>query len=177
MGLFDRFKDMMSPDPAPDYPDVDDYLLDEEEEEMQYPGPQQMPQQDRQDRQDRQYPGPQYQQQRDIPPPQPVRQSVSSGSQSSLALRVFKPEKFENVPQIAEHLLNRKTIVLNLEDTNKETARRLIDFLSGVAYAIEGQIKRVGNGMFMVTPRDVELSSEPIRDESANRNAHQGETY
>ena len=71
---------------------------------------------------------------------------------NAIELKVVKPEKFENVSQIADHLLNRRTVVLNLEATNKETARRLIDFLSGVAYSIEVQLKIVANNAYVITP-------------------------
>ena len=92
---------------------------------------------------------------------QSIGQNVNIGSAmgtgmslngNSIELKVVKPDKFENVSQIADHLLNRRTVVLNLEATNKETARRLIDFLSGVAYSIEGQLKRVANNAYIITP-------------------------
>ena len=83
---------------------------------------------------------------------------------NAIELKVVKPEKFENVSQIADHLLNRRTVVLNLEATNKETARRLIDFLSGVAYSIEGQLKRVANNAYVITPSNVDVSGDHMRD-------------
>ena len=86
--------------------------------------------------------------------------SVSSGS--SIEMVVVKPEKLETVTQIADYLVDRKTILLNLEDTNKETARRLIDFLNGVAYAINGDLRKVATNTYVVTPSNVELSGEKI---------------
>ncbi len=85
-------------------------------------------------------------------------------SGSSLELKVVKPDRFDNVPQIANHLLNRRTVVLNLEDTNKETARRLLDFLSGVAYSINGNLKRVANNTYVITPCNVDVSDGPLRE-------------
>ncbi|MBQ8508300.1 MAG: cell division protein SepF [Clostridia bacterium] len=85
-------------------------------------------------------------------------------SGSSLELKVVKPERFDNVPQIANHLLNRRTVVLNLEETNKETARRLLDFLSGVAYSINGNLKRVANNTYVITPCNVDVSGDKLRD-------------
>lgn len=85
-------------------------------------------------------------------------------SGSSLELKVVKPDRFDNVPQIANHLLNRRTVVLNLEDTNKETARRLLDFLSGVAYSINGNLKRVANNTYVITPCNVDVSDGSLRD-------------
>ena len=79
---------------------------------------------------------------------------------SALELKVIRPERFETVTQIADHLINGRTVVLNLEATNKETARRMIDFLSGVAYSIEGQLKKVANNTFVITPGNVAVSGE-----------------
>lgn len=88
--------------------------------------------------------------------------SVSTGS--SIEMKVVKPDKLESVTQIADQLLDRKTILLNLEDTNKETARRLIDFLNGVAYAISGNLKKVANCTYVITPSNVDVSGEQIKE-------------
>lgn len=87
---------------------------------------------------------------------------ISSGS--SIEMKVVKPEKLESVTQIADQLLARKTILLNLEDTNKETSRRLIDFLNGVAYAINGTLKKVANNTYVITPSNVEVSGEQLHE-------------
>lgn len=79
---------------------------------------------------------------------------------TSLELKVMRPDRFESVTQIADHLLNRRTVVLNLEATNKETSRRIIDFLSGVAYSISGNLKRVANNTFVITPCNVDVSND-----------------
>ena len=99
------------------------------------------------------------------PQPQPQQQprQQSSMGGTNLELKVVKPDRYENVNQIADHLLNRRTVVLNLEGTNKETARRLIDFLSGVAYSIDGQLKRVANNTFVITPHNVDVSGDQLR--------------
>ena len=69
------------------------------------------------------------------------------------------------MPQIADHLLNRRTVVLNLEATNKETARRIIDFLSGVAYAIDGLLSKVAINTYIITPANINVSGEALNDE------------
>ena len=91
-----------------------------------------------------------------------VSSNVSVSSGSSIEMVVVKPEKLETVTQIADYLVDRKTILLNLEDTNKEPARRLIDFLNGVAYAINGDLRKVAANTYVVTPSNVELSGEKI---------------
>lgn len=93
--------------------------------------------------------------------------TVSSGGISiggaSLEMKVVKPEHFESVPQIADHLLNKRTVVLNLENTNKETARRLIDFLSGVAYSIDGSLKKIASNAYVITPNNVDVGDAQLK--------------
>lgn len=84
-------------------------------------------------------------------------------SGSAIELKVVKPTEFKNASQIADHLLNNRTVVLNLEATDKENARRLIDFLTGVAYSIDGQIKRVANNAYVITPNNVDISGDQMR--------------
>ncbi len=92
-------------------------------------------------------------------------------SGSSLDIKVIKPERFDSASQIANHLLNRRTVVLNLEATNKETARRLLDFLSGVAYSINGGIKRVANNTYVITPCNVDVSEGALQDKRQKENS------
>jgi cell division inhibitor SepF len=70
---------------------------------------------------------------------------VNIHATTQLQVILVKPDRFEDASSVADHLNSKRTVVLNLESTNKETSRRLIDFLSGVAYANNGQIKRVAN--------------------------------
>ena len=79
----------------------------------------------------------------------------------------MRPETYDAVGKIADHLLNRRTVVLNLEATNKETAKRLIDFLSGVAYSINGNIRRVATNTFVITPSNVGITGEGLGTEEA----------
>ena len=90
---------------------------------------------------------------------------------SSIELKAVRPNTFVNSRQIADHLLNNRTVVLNLEATNKETARRILDFLSGVAYSIGGQLKRVANNTFVITPDNVAVSGDQMRASSSAANS------
>ena len=90
---------------------------------------------------------------------------------SSIELKVVRPDTFVNSRQIADHLLNNRTVVLNLEATNKETARRILDFLSGVAYSIGGQLQRVANNTFVITPDNVAVSGDQMRASSSAANS------
>ena len=109
------------------------------------------------------------------PSPRPVerrereRSVRSEPSYNSPAMEVVlvKPERFENASEIADHLREKRTVVLNLESTNKEIARRLLDFLSGVAYANEGKIKKVAISTYIITPYNVDILGDLI-DELEN---------
>lgn len=86
--------------------------------------------------------------------------TISSSASAALEMKIVKPEKFEDVTGIADHLLERRTVVLNLENTNKETIRRILDFLTGTTYAIEGKIKRAANSTYVITPKNVDVSAD-----------------
>ena len=80
---------------------------------------------------------------------------------------LVKPERFEEAASIGDNLNAKRTVVLNLESTNRDIARRLLDFLSGVAYANNGQIKRVANSTYIITPYNVDVMGDLI-DELEN---------
>ncbi len=86
---------------------------------------------------------------------------------AKLQVVLAKPEKFEDAREIADHLNEKRTVVLNLEGTNKDVARRLVDLLNGVAYANGGQLKKVANNTFIITPYNVDVSGDLI-DELEN---------
>jgi len=92
---------------------------------------------------------------------------VNIHATTQLKVVLVKPERFENASEIADHLKDKRTVVLNLESTNKDIARRLIDFLSGVAYAGEGKIKKVSTNTYIITPYHVDLEGDLI-DELEN---------
>ena len=88
---------------------------------------------------------------------------------AQLQVVLVKPEDFQEAPQIADHLINKKTVLLNLEGINRETVRRMIDFLSGVAYAQGGTLKRVANGTFIITPYDVDIMGDVLDELKMDR--------
>ena len=92
---------------------------------------------------------------------------VNIHATTQLKVVLVKPERFENASEIADQLKDKRTIVLNLESTNKDVARRLIDFLSGVAYAGEGKIKKVAANTYIITPYHVDIEGDLI-DELEN---------
>ena len=92
---------------------------------------------------------------------------VNIRAATQLQVVLVKPEKFDDASAIADHLREKRTVVLNLESTNKEIARRLLDFLSGVAYANEGKIKKVAISTYIITPYNVDILGDLI-DELEN---------
>ena len=89
---------------------------------------------------------------------------VNIHATTQLKVVLVKPERFEDASTIADHLNNKRTVVLNLESTNKDVARRLIDFLSGVAYAGEGKIKKVAISTYIITPYHVDIEGDLINE-------------
>ena len=92
---------------------------------------------------------------------------VNIHTTAQMQVVLVKPERFENASEIADHLKEKRTVVINLESTNKDIARRLIDFLSGVAYAGEGKIKKVAANTYIITPYHVDIMGDLI-DELEN---------
>ena len=87
---------------------------------------------------------------------------VNINATTQLQVVLVKPERFEDASAIADQLNAKHTVVLNLESTGKEISRRLIDFVSGVAYANNGQIKRVATSTFIITPYNVDIMGDLI---------------
>lgn len=116
---------------------------------------------------------------REKPQKEPVRlfqterkKVVSYTQPGQMQVVLCKPERYEDVPSVADHLNEKKTVILNLESANRETSRRIIDFLSGVAYAIHGNIKKVANSTYVITPDDVSLMGELLLDDFENGNMY-----
>ena len=115
---------------------------------------------------------------------QPVHQSQSSDIMESpdekrnkvvniqataqLQVVLVKPEVFTDAKQIADHLIAKKTVVLNLETASSENKRRIIDFLVGVAYANGGSLKPVANLTYIITPYNVGFQGEELVGELEN---------
>ncbi|MBQ2545962.1 MAG: cell division protein SepF [Clostridia bacterium] len=112
---------------------------------------------------DVQYAAPQPQQGNAGPNPQPMGSLNLSGS--NIKMQVVRPETYDSdtATQIANHLLNKCTVVLNLEKTTKEASRRLIDFLTGVAYSIGGDLKNIATNAYVITPSNVDVENAKIR--------------
>ncbi len=93
---------------------------------------------------------------------------VNIHTTAQLQVVLAKPERFDDASSVADHLNERRTVVLNLESANRDVARRLVDFLSGVAYANGGQIKRVAVSTFIITPYNVDVMGDLIDELESN---------
>ena len=80
---------------------------------------------------------------------------------------LVKPERFETAAEIADHLRSKRAVLINLETTPKDVTRRLVDFLSGVAYAIDGKVKKIASNTYIITPPNVDLVGD-LMDELEN---------
>lgn len=92
---------------------------------------------------------------------------VNIHTTAQMQVVLVKPDRFENVSDIADHLRSKHAVVLNLEATNKDVARRLVDFLSGCAYALDGKIKKIAISTYIITPYNVDIVGDLI-DELEN---------
>ncbi len=148
MGIFDEFKRLAHP--YEDEDDFDDFDI----------SPRPVERRERTERSSRS----------EVPSTEEERRSnkvVNIRAATQLQVVLVKPDKFEDASAIADHLREKRTVVLNLESTNKEIARRLLDFLSGVAYANEGKIKKVAISTYIITPYNVDILGDLI-DELEN---------
>ena len=82
---------------------------------------------------------------------------VNIHTTTQLQVVLVKPDRFENAAEIADHLREKRTVVLNLEQTSKDVSRRILDFLSGAAYSQEGKVKKVALSTYIITPYNVEI--------------------
>lgn len=106
----------------------------------------------------------------DAPVERPERRSnkvVNIHTTTQLQVVLVKPDRFENAAEIADHLREKRTVVLNLEQTSKDVSRRILDFLSGAAYAQEGKVKKVALSTYIITPYNVDILGDLI-DELEN---------
>ncbi len=107
--------------------------------------------------------------------PQPRKGTVlnlHSGKQDSKNMRlvIFKPREFEDAQQIVEHIKSKKPVLVNLEETDNLEAKRIIDFISGATFALDGNMQKVSQQIFVFAPANVEVNAE-IRREIAGGGA------
>ena len=90
----------------------------------------------------------------------PMRSSRRANQASSMEVCVIKPTSVEDSREITETLLSGRTVILNLEGLDLEIAQRIIDFTSGATFAISGNLQKISNYIFLVTPTNVDISGD-----------------
>ena len=87
-------------------------------------------------------------------------QVLNLHAQRQMKVVVSEPRVFEDVQGLAENLKNRRPVIVNLEKAEPELAKRVVDFISGATYALNGTLQKVGSGIFLVVPSNMDISSE-----------------
>lgn len=146
MGLFDRLGNILKADEELDE-NFEEETYEDEEQEQSEPAPSQSQTQA------------QAQTQNSASRTSSSARPTGGLSGSALNMKVVKPEGANEAKAIADLLLEGCTVVLNLEQTNKETAKRIVEFLSGVVHAIKGDINKVANSTYVVTPKNVAVQN------------------
>ncbi|MGI6669227.1 MAG: cell division protein SepF [Acetivibrionales bacterium] len=95
---------------------------------------------------------------------------VNMHSSNQFKVVIMQPETFDDARDVCDHLKNKKPIVVNLENLNKDTAQRVIDFLSGSVYGLDGDIQKVSANIFLIAPSNVDIMGA-FRDEFKSKAA------
>ncbi len=173
MGFIDELKKLSKP-----YAEDDDYDDDYDDEEDEEPAPRpRSSRSSRSSRPARQEPLYDYEE-LGISRPSGGGSSGSGSNKvvnihttTQLQVIIVTPDRFDSVSEIAGHLREKHAVLLNLEQTNKDVARRLVDFLSGCAYALDGKIKKVAISTYLITPFNVDIVGD-LMDELENNNMY-----
>jgi cell division inhibitor SepF len=156
MGVMDRFLSYMKLNGDDDYDDYedDDYDdYDEPEEKVSRIGSRSKSVPDKEDERERERP------KKTSPKITPIKQphrSVGAG----MEVCVIKPTSIEDAREITETLLANRTVVLNLEGLDVDIAQRIIDFTSGSCFAISGNLQKISQYIFIITPASVDISGD-----------------
>ncbi|MGA2164312.1 MAG: cell division protein SepF [Solirubrobacteraceae bacterium] len=92
--------------------------------------------------------------------PTTVLRSVGSRTNGDVRVHLVIPKSFNDAQQVADRFKDSIPVILNLQGTETDLAKRLIDFASGLTYALDGGMQRIADKVFMLTPRNVEISAE-----------------
>ena len=90
---------------------------------------------------------------------------VNIHTTTQLKVVVYTPNSFDNAREIADHLKAKKPVVINLENVETAVARRIIDFLTGAVYAVDGSIQKIADRIFLIAPYNVGIMGGDVKDE------------
>ena len=91
--------------------------------------------------------------------------NMQQSQPNAIKMVISQPTTFEQSDEICSFLKERKSVIVNLEYVNKDVARRIVDFISGGVYALDGYIQKVSNSIFLVAPSNYEITNEMAREE------------
>ena len=94
---------------------------------------------------------------------------VNMPQAQQIEMVISQPTTFEQSEVICQYLKEKKSCIVNLEYVNKDVARRIVDFISGGVYALDGHIQKVSNSIFLVAPTNYEISNEVAREEMKSK--------
>ena len=98
-----------------------------------------------------------------------VNMPQTQTNSNAIKMVISQPTSFEQSDEICSFLKERKSVIVNLEYVNKDVARRIVDFISGGVYALDGYIQKVSNSIFLVAPSNYEITNEMAREEMKNK--------
>jgi cell division inhibitor SepF len=94
---------------------------------------------------------------------QEEEEGIEVGEESGVKVVVIEPKSFDEAQEIIDDLKSGRPVIINFEDTDRELARRIIDFISGGAYALDGSTEKISNYVFLFVPKGVEITKETKR--------------
>lgn len=148
MGIFDKMSDFMKMDD--DYDDEDDEELEDEEETPKKRNAFFKSKDDDEEAETSSK----------ITPMRGSSKRTNAYSANSTEVKIIKPASFDDVRDICDAILMKKVVILNMEGLDLAVAQRIIDFMSGACYAIEGKLQKVSNFIFAITPKNIEISGD-----------------
>ena len=94
---------------------------------------------------------------------------VNMPQANQIKMVISQPTTFEQSEEICQYLKERKSCIVNLEYVNKDVARRIVDFISGGVYALNGHIQKISNSIFLIAPANYDIANEMGREEVKNK--------
>lgn len=169
MGVFDKFLDIMKLNDDDDYDDFydDDDFYDEDEEFEEKPARRSSSLFNKKDKKESYNDFDVQEEENKYTPASssgskvaPIRQTPAKKSSANMEVCVVKPSSVDDSREITETLLAGRTVILNLEGMDLEVAQRIIDFISGATFAISGNLQKISNYIFLVTPTNVDITGD-----------------
>ena len=97
--------------------------------------------------------------------------AISEAGKTGNKMILLEPRAYSESQQIADHLKNKNTVVVNMKRVTADQAKRIIDFLSGTVYALGGDLQKIGTGIFLCTPKDVNVEGAISDEEDKGKKA------